>query len=174
MKKTELIQQLQTIGAIKFGDFTLKSGRTSSVYIDLRVIVSYPRLLKTIAQALWEKAAMLNFEHICGVPYTALPLATCMSVDNQKPMLMRRKEAKQHGTKQKIEGHFQPEQRCLIVEDVITTGSSVLETINDIHYAGLVTVGVISIVDREEGGKKRLEEAGYAVSSLLTLADILK
>jgi uridine monophosphate synthetase len=172
MQKQHLLKQLHHLGAIKYGDFTLKSGAKSSIYIDLRVLVSYPETLREISLALWEKVSALKFDHLCGVPYTALPIATCMSIDNKKPMLMRRKEAKSHGTKQLIEGHFQPQQHCLIIEDVITTAGSVMETIKDLADADLKTTAVAVIVDREQGGKQTLEQAGYQVFSLFTLSEL--
>jgi uridine monophosphate synthetase len=172
MNKAQMIGKLHQIGAIKYGDFTLKSGAKSSIYVDLRVLVSYPQILNEIANALWQQTSHLSFDHLCGVPYTALPIATCISIANNKPMLMRRKEAKAYGTKQMIEGHYQPEQSCLIIEDVITSGSSVLETTKDLTDVGLKPKYVAVVLDREQGGKQALEQAGYQVFNLLTLSEL--
>ena len=95
----KIILQLYDMGAIKFGKFTLKSGLSSPFYIDLRETVSFPLLLKEIAEALWSKIAHLQYDRICGVPYTAIPFASTLSILHEKPMVMRRKEAKEHGTK---------------------------------------------------------------------------
>jgi orotate phosphoribosyltransferase len=173
MQNKDLIAKLHKIGAVKYGEFKLKSGAMSPVYIDLRILVSYPKILQHIAELLWQKVQTHQFDLICGVPYTALPIATCMSIAHDKPMVMRRKESKNYGTKQMIEGHYQAGQSCLVVEDVITSGASVLETTVDLENAGLKIAHVVVLVDREQGGKENLKQKGYNVSSILTLEEII-
>lgn len=135
----DLAVNLFDINAFKFGDFTVKSGAKSPVYFDLRVIISYPEVMETLFNILMDytKSKNLHYDHICGVPYTALPIATCISVKERTPMLIRRKEAKGYGTKKLIEGIFNAGQSCLIIEDVVTTGSSILETVNDLRSEGI-------------------------------------
>lgn len=167
-----LIHALYQIGAVQFGEFTLKSGAISPIYINLRKIISYPTLLKQIADAIQEKTSGIQSDLICGVPYTALPIATCISLDHQIPMVMRRKEKKDYGTKQLIEGVFKPHQTCLVIEDIITTGGSIIETCADLENAELVINQVIALVDREQGGMTALLEK-YPTSAVLTLSEIL-
>lgn len=166
--------ELNKIGAIKTGNFTLKSGATSPIYIDLRLIISFPDLLKTIADSLSAHAKSLQPARLCGVPYTALPIATAMSLDLNIPMVMRRKEQKNYGTKNKIEGLFHPNETCVVIEDVVTTGSSILETVNDLREANLQIKHVIAVLDREQGGKEMLLEHGLNLIPLIKLSDILK
>lgn len=164
---------LHQIGAVQFGHFTLKNGQTSSIYINLRKIISYPDLLRLISNLIWEKISHCQFDLICGVPYTALPIATCISLAHNIPMVMRRKEKKEYGTKQIIEGEFKPQQTCLIVEDIITTGSSIIETAHELEQVGLQVKEVIALIDREQGGKENLAKK-YIPHAILTLSTLLK
>lgn len=168
----DLITSLYQIGAIQFGEFTLKSGQTSSIYMNLRKIISYPALLRSIASAMWEATRDCQYDLVCGVPYTALPIATCLSLDHNIPMIMRRKEKKDYGTKQMIEGEFKAGQRCLIIEDVITTGGSIIETSDELENAGIVVNDLVVLIDREQGGRENLEKE-FKVHSILTLSEIL-
>lgn len=170
--KTPLIDSLYQIGAIQFGEFTLKSGQTSSIYINLRKIISYPHLLRSIAKAMRELVSGAAYDLVCGVPYTALPIATCLSLDYDVPMVMRRREKKDYGTKQLIEGVFKPKQRCLIIEDVITTGGSIIETADELENVGLEIHDVVVLIDREQGGRANLEKK-FHVHTVFTLSEIL-
>lgn len=173
MKHFEIIDQLYEIGSIKFGSFKLKSGMISPFYIDLRLIISYPELLKKISEALWLKASHTKIDRICGVPYTALPIATCISLTHNIPAILKRKEVKDYGTKQLIEGHFNEHDNCLIIEDIITSGKSILETIEPLQAAGLTIASIVIIIDREQGGIMAIEKQGFHVTPLLTITEIL-
>jgi len=170
--KASLAAALYQIGAIQFGEFTLKSGQTSSIYINLRKIISYPKLMREVATLMWDAVSQSKFDLVCGVPYTALPIATCLALDHDIPMVMRRKEKKEYGTKQLIEGDFKPGQHCLIIEDVITTGGSIVETAADLQQAGLIVSDTVLLIDREQGGRKNLEKQ-FKVHSIFTISEIL-
>lgn len=174
MANEPLIHALYQIGCIQFGEFTLKSGQISPIYMNLRKIISYPDVMRMVATAMWEEISKHGsaFELVCGVPYTALPIATCISLAHNIPMIMRRKEKKDYGTKQSIEGEFKPGQTCLVIEDVITTGGSILETTKDLEEAGLKILDVVALIDREQGGKENLATK-YKPHAILTLSQIL-
>jgi uridine monophosphate synthetase len=173
MNYKPLILSLYQIGAIKFGDFTLKSGNKSTIYLDLRQIISYPEVLRTVAETIWQQVNGYPVDVICGVPYTALPIATCISLKQELPMVMRRKEPKDYGTKQRIEGAFKTGQQCLLIEDIITTGSSILETAEDIEIAGLQVKHIGVLINREQGGKENLQKHQYHLHAAFTLKEVL-
>jgi uridine monophosphate synthetase len=165
--------ELYKIGAIKFGSFKLKSGIHSPIYIDLRLIISFPKLLKQVASLIWQKAATLTFDCICGVPYTALPIATVIAMSQEIPMVMRRKEAKEHGTKRLLEGVISPGHTCLVIEDLITSGLSIMETVSLLEEEGLKVKDAVVLLDREQAGGAALAKRGYTLHSVFKLSDLL-
>lgn len=171
----ELICELVDAGAVKFGSFTLKSGITSPIYVDLRMCVSQPLLLHSIASLVEEVMQVddIQADLICGVPYTALPIATCVSMRTSIPMVMRRKEAKSYGTRQIIEGNYQVGQKCVILEDIVSSGSSIIETAEALAAVGLVVTDAIIVLDREQGGAENLLQWNIKTHSIFKITAIL-
>lgn len=171
--KQALALQLYDIGAIQFGQFMLRSGIPSPIYLDMRRIVSYPELLRQISQELWTLIADKSFDFLCGVPYAALSLASGMSLLANKPMVVKRKERKSYGAKRMVEGVYQVGQSCAVIEDIVTSGVSLVETINDLEQEGLLVHHAATIVDREQGGNKILAQKGYTLHALFTITELL-
>ena len=172
--KKEFFLECYKLGIIKFGRFTLKSGIESPFYVDLRPLASDPKILKLLANYLLDMLPLDNFDLICGVPYAALPMATAMSLESYLPLIIKRKEAKLYGTKKVLEGIYKPGQNCLLVEDVITSGASLLETIPEIENEGITVSDIVVVLDRQQGGREMLESKGFRVHSLFTISDVCK
>ena len=170
---SSLADHLLEAGCIKFGEFTLKSGLRSPIYIDLSRIITYPRLLAGIAQAYLPILSTLRFSRIAGLPYAAIPIATAISLAGQYPMIYPRKEAKSYGTKAEIEGEYHVGETVVVIDDLATTGGSKFEAIEKLTGAGLVVKDVVVLVDRQSGAKESLEQANYAMHAVLTIGQLL-
>jgi uridine monophosphate synthetase len=169
----KLIDDLHAIQALKFGEFKLKSGALSPFYVDLRVIISHPPILRAIAQRILDLLAPLTFQRIAGIPYAGLPIATAVSLAGNLPMIYARKEAKDYGTKRVIEGAFAAGETVVLIDDVITDGASKFEAAEPLAQAGLVVKDFAIFLDREQGGADRLREKGYTLHSALRISAVL-
>lgn len=172
--RQSLVTRLHDIGAIKFGSFTLKSGLVSPFYIDLRPIVSYPDVLKQLSQLLYQDLTEIEeYDYICGVPYSGLSFASAIAVEENVPMLVKRKERKKYGTKRLVEGSQNPGDQIVLIEDVVSSGASLLETIEDLKTEQLGVAGILVVIDRQQGGTDLLKAAGFNVKSLFTVSQML-
>ena len=169
----ELSALLHGIGGVRFGEFTLKDGRSSPFYLDLRVLVSHPDALTRVARAMLRRAADLSYDRIAGLPYAGLPIAVAMSLIAERPLIYARKEAKTYGTKRMIEGEFTAGERALLVDDVITSGGAKLEAAAPFRAAGLIVEDVLVVIDRAERGAEALAGAGLRLHSVLTVHTLL-
>jgi len=170
--KEQLILDLYTIGAVKFGEFKLKSGIMSPYYLDLRLLVSFPYLLELTADVFWESLRTLFFDVLVGVPYAAIPIATAIAIKHNQTAVFVRKERKEYGTKKLVEGQYHQGQKALLIDDVITNAESKLETIKPLVEEGLIVEDVVVLLDRGQGGPKLLEKAGYKCHCILTIDEV--
>ena len=168
-----LADGLLNAGCIKFGNFTLKSGLSSPIYIDLRRIISFPRLLAQIGEAYLPLLRNLTFDRLAGLPYAAIPIATAVSLQGDYPMIYPRKEVNTYGTKAEIEGEYHAGETALVIDDHATTGGSKFEAIEKLTAVGLVIKDIVVLVDRQSGAKESLEQAGYSMHAVLTITQLL-
>ncbi len=168
-----LAEGLLEAGCVKFGEFTLKSGLKSPIYIDLRRLVSYPQLLAQVATAYLPVLEKLEFDRLAGLPYAAIPIVTAISLQTGYPVIYPRKEIKAYGTKAEIEGEYQAGETALVVDDVTTTGGSKFEGIEKLTGAGLKVKDVVVLIDRQSGAKETLAEAGFRLHAVLTITELL-
>ena len=168
-----LADGLLEAGCIKFGNFTLKSGLQSPIYIDLRQIITYPKLLEQIGAAYLPLLNELTFDRIAGLPYAAIPIATAISLQGKFPMIYPRKEVKTYGTKAEIEGEYHAGETVVVIDDLATTGGSKFEAIEKLTGVGLVVKDVVVLVDRQSGAKESLAQAGYRMHAVLTISQLL-
>lgn len=168
-----LADGLLEAGCIKFGEFTLKSGLKSPIYIDLRQVITYPRLLKQIGEAYLPVLKELQFNRLAGLPYAAIPIATAISLAGDYPLIYPRKEVKSYGTKAEIEGEYHAGEVVVVIDDLATTGGSKFEAIEKLSAAGLVVKDVVVLVDRQSGARESLAEAGFSLHAVLTIHQML-
>jgi uridine monophosphate synthetase len=170
---SQLADGLLEGGCIKFGLFTLKSGIISPIYIDLRQLVSFPKLLEQVARAYIPILQRLSFDRMAGLPYAALPIATAISLQAGWPLIYPRKEVKGYGTKAEIEGLYKEGERVVIIDDLATTGGSKFESIEKLASAGLKVTDLVVLIDRQSGAAEALSSAGYQLHSVTTLTSLL-
>ncbi len=169
----KLILDMYDVGMIKFGEFTLKSGKQSYVYADIRTAISYPDIFVSLCDLIYSKMDGLKYDSICGVPYSALTFASGIAYAHKIPMLLKRKEAKGYGTKKILEGNHQAGDTCLIIEDVVTTGMSIGETTEVLEVDGIKITDIVCFINRNQGGKEKLESLGYKLHSITDLYMVL-
>ena len=169
----QLADALLAAGCIKFGDYTLKSGLHSPIYIDLRELIGYPGLLSQVAAAYLPILRRLVFQRLAALPYAALPIGTAISLLGNWPLIYPRKEAKAYGTSAEIEGVYQASEQAVVIDDLATTGGSKFEAIEKLTQAGLQVKDVVVLVDRESGAGEALAQAGFQLHAVFTLTGML-
>ncbi len=165
-------------GIIKFGDFTLASGKKSPYYVDLRLVPSHPhqfrRMIKHLQNLVSEQVGFDNFDAIASVPTGGLVIASSLAFELVKPLVYVRSQAKEHGTGRLVEGLVSNGMRILLVDDVATTGGSVINGIKELKKAGAKISDVYVIVNRLEGAREGLQKEGVTLHHVLDVFEIAK
>lgn len=168
----DLILQLYDIGCIIFGEHVQASGATFPYYIDLRKMISVPQIFYKIVGAYAEILQGLEFDRIAGIPYGSLPTATGLALRMERPMIFPRKEVKAHGTQRLIEGHYEPGEKVVVVDDILITGNSVMQGAEKIQSVGLEVRDIVVFIDHGGEVKDKLQAHGYRGHAVLTLSEI--
>jgi len=171
--EARLADGLLEAGCVRFGEFTLKSGVTSPIYLDLRRLVSRPGLLAHAAAAYLPLLAGLSYDRLAALPYAALPIGAVISQQTGRPMIYPRKETKGYGTRAEVEGEFRPGETAVVIDDVATTGGSKFEAIDRLRSVGLQVRDVVVLIDRQSGASEALREAGFRLHSVFRLKDLI-
>lgn len=174
--KTEIALDLHEIGALNFGEFTFKSGIVSPMYMDLRLFVSHPKVLKKVAKAYAQMIEPLSYDRLAGIAYAALPIAGAVSLELEKPWIYMRKEglAKGYGLKKAIEGTYKEGDVIVVIDDLITKGDSKIEVIEPFENNGLVIKDFVVLIDYEKGGSALLKDKGFNLHAFLTMREVVE
>lgn len=164
---------LLDIGCIQFGEFTLKSGVISPIYIDLRRLIAYPDFLLQVARAYCTLLRSLDFDHLAALPYAGLPITSAISLLENWSMVYPRKEEKSYGTKMQVEGVFLESDTAVVIDDLITTGDSKLEGINKLSENGLIVKDIVVLIDRSVNAREILKKEGYQLHAFLSISEVL-
>lgn len=171
MTDSELAQALREAALLE-GDFTLRSGRKSKYYLDKYLFETQPDLLRALAVRL-ARFVTPEVDRIAGAELGAIALAAATSLHTGKPFVIVRNAKKaDYGTGKLIEGKLATGERVLLVEDVCTSGGQAVEACRTIEGAGGTVTGIVVTIDRQEGGREAIEQAGYRFAALFTTADL--
>ncbi|MCE9651567.1 MAG: orotate phosphoribosyltransferase [Nitrosarchaeum sp.] len=163
-------------GIIKFGDFTLASGKKSSYYVDLRLIPSYPHqfrtMIKQLQNTIIDNIRLDNFDSLVSVPTGGLIIASALAIETVKPLIYVRSKPKDYGTSKSVEGQIFKRMKVVMIDDVATTGGSVINAIKSLKEADIVIEDAYVIVNRMEGAEQALKELGVKMHSLTNIIQI--
>ena len=163
-------------GIIKFGEFTLASGKKSSYYVDLRLVPSYPhefrKMVKYLENDIAQNIGLDEFDSIVSVPTGGLVIASALAMETVKPLIYVRSKPKDYGTSKSVEGKIYDGMKVVMIDDVATTGGSVVNAIQSLKEVNITIKDAYVIVDRMEGASEALTELGVKMHSILNILEI--
>ena len=172
----EFVTFLHQKGIIKFGNFTLASGKNSSYYVDLRLVPSYPHefrmMVKYLENQITEEIGVENFESIVSVPTGGLIIGSALAIETVKPLIYVRSKPKDYGTSKSVEGKIHDGMKVVMIDDVATTGGSVVNAIKSLTEVNVPVKDAYVIVDRMEGANEALSQLGVKMHSILNILQI--
>ncbi|QFU81416.1 orotate phosphoribosyltransferase [Natronorubrum aibiense] len=172
MTNQALIDALREADAVQFGEFELSHGGTSEYYVDKYLFETDPDCLEAIADAFAERVTPKD--KLGGVALGGVPLAAATSVAAGVPYVIARKQRKEYGTANLVEGRLEDGEEVVVLEDIVTTGTSLVDAIEALRDAGATVNRALVVVDREEGGRENVEDAGVEMEALVTASELLE
>ena len=161
---------------IKFGNFTLSSGKKSSYYIDLRLVPSFPhqfrKMIKNLQKLIIEKIGLDNFDSLVSIPTGGLIIGSALAIETVKPLIYVRNKPKDYGTAKSLEGKILSGMQVMMIDDIATTGTSVLNGIKQLKAEGLLISNACVIINRLEGADKILNSVGVTLHQLTDILEI--
>jgi orotate phosphoribosyltransferase len=170
MTREQLAKRIAEVSLLR-GEFTLRSGRKSNYYLDKYRFETQPDVLIELGKMLAARIPA-NIDRIAGAELGAVPLAAAAAMSNNKPCVFIRNQKKDYGTAKQVEGILNSGERVVIVEDVLTTGGQVIEAAGSLKSMGATIDRIIAVIDREEGARQNIENAGYTFEALFTTTDL--
>jgi uridine monophosphate synthetase len=164
---------LHESGCVRFGEFTLRSGVVSPIYVDLRRLSARPDLMRRVAARYGSELGKLAYDHVGAVPYGALPLATAVALERSVSLVWPRRESKEHGTGARVEGVWGAGDRVVLVDDVVTSGASAIEAADLLRQAGLVVEELVVLIERGHEARAALASHGIALHAITTLGSLV-
>lgn len=176
MNRAELAKAIADAALLR-GTFTLRSGRTSSYYLDKYLFETQPVVLRALAKEFANRIDALRaggerVDRLAGAELGGIPLVTAAGLETGLPMVLVRNQKKDYGTAKQMEGKLERGERVVMVEDVATTGGQALEAVKVLQAAGAEVVMVIAVIDRQEGARENFEKAGVRFEALFTKGDL--
>ncbi len=171
-RRSELIDALRAADAVQFGEFELSHGGTSDYYVDKYLFETDPDALRLVSEAFADRLADTDAK-LAGVALGAVPLVAVTAAETGRPYVIARKQAKEYGTGNRIEGRLDEREEVVVLEDIATTGQSAVDAVEALREAGATVNRVLVVVDREEGAEELLAEHDIELESLLTATELL-
>lgn len=175
--KAALAEALFRTGALRFGKFTLSSGKSSSYYLDLRVLPSYPEVYAIaieVYKEIVESLGVKSFDVVAGVATAGVTISSPLAFLLKKPMVYVRREEKGHGLGRQVEGASQPGWKAIVVDDLVTTGGSIISAVEALRKGGCVVKEAVVLVDRLEGGKANLAAIGVGLNAGADIKELVE
>jgi len=169
--RTELARRIAEVSLLR-GEFTLRSGRTSTYYLDKYLFSTRPEVLRELGMLFAERVADRAVDRLAGAELGGIPLVTSASLATGLPCIFIRNAKKGYGTAKQLEGELKTGERVALLEDVATTGGQVLEAAKVIQDAGAMVEVIIATIDRQEGARENIEQAGFRFDALFTVEDL--